>query len=236
MKIGKTLLAIVLLLILMGFLRSLILPHLSLRTSSYPLQYYVDNALSVPKIIEYSYNGRSELLSEEIESGADVNERFDVDQPREGYTPLAGAIYANSYESVKLLLKAGANPNISFHSPMLFWNIFMKLDYNTRNAFPLSFALYRKTDIGIIKLLIEYGAAVNISHSFYVKGLTPLMLAIITGNKEAFQLLLQAGADPKIKNSIDGRDAFDYARIYDWAYPWRWKYFIKDAFSNLLNH
>ncbi len=141
----------------------------------------------MPPIIRYAYKGLAVLMAKELKNGYSPNHVYANKFPEMGYYPLAGAIYADSYKGVKLLLEAGANPNILFTAPL----IFNDSNYNTLNTHPLAYAICRGVDIKIIKLLIDYGADINRPHNPFSEKylLTPLMLADIMGNKKVIDLL-----------------------------------------------
>ena len=144
----------------------------------------------MPPIIKYAYKGLAALMAKELKNGYSPNHVYANKFPAMGYCPLAGAIYADSYKGVKLLLEAGANPNILFTGPL----IFNDSNYNTLNTHALAYAICRNADLKIIKLLIDYGADSNRAHNPFSKKylLTPLMLAEIMGNKKAILLFIQA--------------------------------------------
>ena len=73
---------------------------------------------------------------------------------------------------------------------------------------PLHFAAANGKDLELIELLVENGADVNAQS---IGGDTPLMKAIMFDNVEAVEVLLDKGADPKIKNSNE-RDSESFAR------------------------
>ncbi len=192
-----------------------------------------------PKIIEYTYANKCLLLADELACGANPSELYDNDWPYYGFTPLGGAIYANCYYCAKLLLEAGAYVKGYFSVPLSFEVSDPKFsrEYNARNSHPLAAAICMNVDVRIINILIQYGADINIGHDFLDEplnrtSLTPLMLAVVMNNKQAFKLLLQAGADPEIRNSIDNLSAQDYARIYDQANLNCHSY--EETFSSLL--
>ena len=125
-----------------------------------------------------------------INEGADVNAVEGWDQPRMGYPVLRYAIDSKSVESVKLLLKYGADANNHTTSPIIHTS---RRHANVRNLPLLSHAIYSNAHIEIVQLLIEHGADVNektISNEW-----TPLMIAAYIGNTQAAQVLMQAGAD-----------------------------------------
>uniref|UniRef100_A0A1J3JW35 ADP-ribosylation factor GTPase-activating protein AGD3 n=1 Tax=Noccaea caerulescens TaxID=107243 RepID=A0A1J3JW35_NOCCA len=64
-----------------------------------------------------------------------------------------------------------------------------------------------KTDIGMVELLLQYGANVNATDS---RGQTPLHYCILRGKAVVARLLLTRGADPEAVNG-DGKTALDIA-------------------------
>ena len=105
-----------------------------------------------------------------------------------GLTPLYCACKNGKPEVVKLLLRAGAGPDISF-----------------TKKYPLYAAVERakgKNHAYVIKLLLEAGADANKRGSY---GNAPLHEASIKGNIEVAKLLLNAGADPNIRNTKNNK-------------------------------
>ena len=116
-----------------------------------------------------------------------------------GLTPLYYACKNGKPEVVKLLLCAGAGPNISF-----------------TNKYPPRYALYDankyplyaavewakgKRHISVVKLLLEGGADPNKIGDL---GNAPLHEASMKWNIEVAKLLLKAGANPNICNTVHG--------------------------------
>lgn len=125
-------------------------------------------------------------VEEAIEAGADVNKKSIAD----GYPLIYYSEDDDSIDIVKMLLKAGANPNI-------------KDDYGVPL---LSFAIDCSSD-NIAKLLIKSGANVNEEDKV---GKTPLMHAAEEDNAVLVKALLSSGANA---NAIDknGNNALSYA-------------------------
>src|SRR6266545_5073612 len=91
-----------------------------------------------------------------------------------GTTPLMHAAAIGSGESVKLLLKAGAN-------------------VNARNGLGVTALIFGAMDPVKVKLLVDAGADVNAVSKL---GRTPLMIAAATpGSVESVRLLLAKGAN-----------------------------------------
>ena len=83
---------------------------------------------------------------------------------------------------VKMLLKAGANPNLNMedHSPLG-----LAAEYNS---------------VGLIKLLVSNGADLELADS---RGYTPLMIAVKNKSKDAIDALIELGADVNASNDSD---------------------------------
>jgi ankyrin repeat protein len=121
----------------------------------------------------------------------DVNYRT----PRMGQSALVSAASMGSEEIVRLLLRHGADPNITTES----------------NQTPLLLAAHYG-HVGIAKLLIASGADVNLSESRY--GHTALVSAAQQGHSEIVALLLDADADT-LKRTSDGQTALQLASQYN---------------------
>ncbi len=121
--------------------------------------------------------GDEKLLAALIEQGADVNVKNAY-----GAYPLFMAVLAQSEEGVRLLLNAGANPDVS--KP------------KTKGT-ALFFAAQNKNK-GIVEALIAAKANVNLGNS---RGLTPLFIANVKDANDIVALLLKAGADPNIRDA-----------------------------------
>jgi ankyrin repeat protein len=154
-----------------------------------------------------------------------IKRGMDPNMTDEGGTPLIViAAREKSDKVAKLLID---NPNTDIE----------KLDSHDENAMMLG-ALNGDTDL--VKLLIDKKAEVNkkgwaplhyaaanghddivqllLDHSAYIdaaspNGTTPLMMAARGDHITTMQILLEAGADPRIKNQI-GMTALDFAKHY----------------------
>ena len=100
---------------------------------------------------------------------------------------------------VKLLLDAGANPNV---------------EYDERET-PIYIAIYLArygddlTSSKLVKMLLDAGAMPNNA----TKGLTPLHVALKLGKIEVVKVLLKGGADPNIRN-LEGETLLHVADNY----------------------
>jgi len=130
-------------------------------------------------------SGSVDAVKEEIEKGADLSSTVD------GTSALHLAVSHNNIEIVRLLLGAGASPNVR----------------DSAKQTPLMLQ-YSDTDIEIFNLLIKAGAKVNAKDS---EGKTALMTAAKNGNIEIVKLLLRAGAKVN-KRDKEGKTALMYAK------------------------
>jgi uncharacterized protein len=115
----------------------------------------------------------------------------------DGSTPLQWAAHWNDVETVKLLLAAGAKPNVA----------------NRYGVTPL----HEAATIGsapVVAALLRAGAQANAT---YGEGETPLMLAARAGNLESVKLLIEAGADVNAAESFRGETALMLASVENHA-------------------
>ncbi len=152
-----------------------------------------------------------------IEAGADVNATNSI-----GETALTYAVNGGRIECVRILLKAGANPNQPAHmlgnaasigdQEMVLLLLEAGADINAPGTMTGGTPLDEAISGGhneVAKKLLEAGADPNIQTDRGAKG-TALISATRKGNAEMVKLLLKAGADPSLKNRW-GNDALHYA-------------------------
>lgn len=131
--------------------------------------------------------GQEKQVRELLEQKVDVNERAEA-----GWTALLYASAQGYPRIARLLLEAGANPDIA----------------NVHSITPLMYsALYGNE--AVCKLLIDYGAGLNLQD---VYGETALMVAARTGHPKIAKLLLTAGAETGIRNR-QAQSALDLAHL-----------------------
>src|SRR5438270_837697 len=110
------------------------------------------------------------LMKVEPRNRTALNDRDSV-----GATPLMHAAFEGSPASMKLLLEAGADPNLA----------------NYRGATALLWAV---DDLAKVRLLVDHGAKPDVRTS---EGTTPLLAgAMFRGCTPVLRALLDAGADP----------------------------------------
>jgi len=133
------------------------------------------------------------ILNALIRAGADVNAQG-LNNDRT--TPLHSAVNADNITAVEILLDAKADATICDHGYLGFSPIHYAVD-----------------NIPILKKFIASGADLSIQAKGTggSTGDTPLHIAVIGNHYRAAELLLEGGADIRIKNS-DGKTPLDYAK------------------------
>lgn len=139
-----------------------------------------------------------------IDNGANVNERF-----QRGHTPLMIASLWESSEIVKYLLEKGADPNAvnddgecpigypAFADFEEIVNLLLKFGADPNKCNPI-ISSSRQGNNRIVKLLISKGADINLRNE---AGETALIAAVQNCRVETVKILLQSGANNKIKDS-----------------------------------
>jgi len=128
-------------------------------------------------------NGTGEIVKFLIEAGADVNLALES-----GTTPVALAVTHNHLPELKLLLAAGADPNIK----------------NNNNGWtPIHWAVNDKKEqphdaSEMVQLLIDAGARLDAQTN---SGTTPVKLAVTNNRLNELHILLNANADIDTANS-----------------------------------
>ena len=137
-----------------------------------------------------------------------------------GYTPLYYAAFRGHAKVVRVLLEAGADPNVRTeqggytplyhaarggHAEMVRDLLQANADINARTARTNSTPLYTAAFRGhaeIVRALLKAGADVNTRTAR--AGATPLYAAARNGHAEIVRALLAAGADPNIRTKRTG--------------------------------
>ena len=137
-----------------------------------------------------------------------INHKAQLDaQNLDGETALSLACLYRQQDSVKILLNAGSNTNIT----------------NNNGNTCLHAAVYSNCNTKMIQAIIDHGVNVNATNE---TNKTALMGACLKGNIDTINVLLNAGADPKI---VDANDEtwLHYAAVGDCS---------KEVFQTIINH
>jgi len=137
-----------------------------------------------------------------LKNGADIEE-----PGPEGYRPLAMAIGDSRYEAAKALIEHGADVSAASGEEGL--TPLMVAAAQTAPAEGARFLPGSTRPIDIAKMLVAGGADVNAQAK---NGMTPLMIAATHNSPPMIGLLMDAGADTDLKNSL-GQTATDVAKI-----------------------
>ena len=159
----------------------------------------IDHALD-KELLKAAQNGDLKTI-EKLFSGNSIPD-IEAKDKTDGHnhTALMKAAMNSNYNTVHYLLAAGANPNAKNH--------------NRTTALMLAASHESDFDIpyrDIVKELIKSGAKLDTADS---DGYTALMHATRHQHEEISKLLLEAGADPYVRNPNDDKIAIDYVK-YD---------------------
>src|SRR5262245_1740930 len=155
--------------------------------------------------------GHLEATRELLASGADVNERLP-----DGMSALVLAVYNAHYELAALLLDQGADPNAAAQGwtalHQVAWSRRPNRGFNLPGAIPTG----RLDSLDLVRKLAAHGAAINAQMTKEPRdgnrnmlnriGATPFVMAAKSGDVPLMRVLLECGADPKIKTA-DGTSA-----------------------------
>lgn len=131
--------------------------------------------------------GNTKHIIEHISNNIDLNTRNSM-----GGTALMIAAKRGHFETVKILLEAGANPNLKMYDS---------------EVTALGTAAQEENN-EIILELIKHGVNINFARP---NGETALITAAFHGNKSTIKLLLENGANPYSKD-FNGNSAYDWAK------------------------
>jgi ankyrin repeat protein len=150
----------------------------------YPLCQVIDSEYD--NIISYFREERFEIASMLIEAGADPGKK---DSPWQAKRSLGTAMKKNWPEMIELLIKAGA-------------------EMTRADAIAMLNDCIKKDRPGALEALLKAGAPANVRNE---EGYTLIETAMKGNKKEMGRMLLEYGANPRMKNEY-GLDAYDQVR------------------------
>ena len=160
------------------------------------------NGTEIPQPSEKIMSHKLEILQLLIVRGINVNIK-----DRNGMTALMKASFFEFTEAVKLLLQAGADPNIEQHITVNETYIISNLpETHTIGVTALIYACSKRMNLEVVNLLLKANANPNQENAF------ALMIAAEQGYPDIVQQLLEYGADPNIRDN-NGRTAIHYTGI-----------------------
>ena len=139
-----------------------------------------------------------------IEHGAELEE-----PGQDGFRPLTLALAEQKYEAAKALMEGGADVSTSSGSDGLTPLMIVAAQTGPAEGSIFLPGSTRPTDIA--KALVAAGADVNAQAK---NGMTALMIAAVNNSAPMIGLLMDAGADPTVKNA-QGQTAEDVANLND---------------------
>lgn len=166
--------------------------NLSFILSSFGITIALCEAKNMHKQKQFFYAakyGNVAELTKLIKDGIDVNMRHPL-----GWTALHVAAMNGRAEVIKLLLKHGADVNAQDE----FINVYGS-------------AIEKRIDTLDVLLTREEEFSDHLNTKAIFKGFTPLHYAVLSDSKTSVQVLLEAGANPTIKNEA-GYQAADYTK------------------------
>jgi uncharacterized protein len=154
-----------------------------------------------------------------LAAGVDINQT-DIDHT----SALVVSIMNKKYTFAKFLLDRGADPNVTDEKGRAALYAAIDMRNEDWSALPMRKALDPLPSLDLIKAILAHGANLNaqLTHNLpgrsgmdygdveLDEGTTPFMRAARSGDATTMQLLLQAGADPKLTTK-DGNNALLFA-------------------------
>ena len=172
-------------------------------------------------LVEAADKGDLAAVRRLLASGSAVD-----DKDAKGQPPLVAAAYSGHSEVVELLLKSGADPNLSEDSegftPLmsaatnghhgavkLLLDAGARVDETDSGGYTALLYAVGKGHQEVARILIPVSRAIDVRSK--KNGWTALMHAAVRGDVEILRSLLAAGADPKLTSDA-GKTALMYAR------------------------
>jgi ankyrin repeat protein len=159
-----------------------------------PLAHLIRERAPKPTLFEAAALGEKELVETLLEGSPDLANAM----AKDGFCPLALAVYFGRTEVAELLLKAGASPDTPSNN-----------EFKVRPIHSAAAHRNPEVSLALVRLLLEWKAEPNVAQA---GGWTPLHQAAAQGRLETASLLLAHGASPNAKTD-DGRTPLEMARL-----------------------
>lgn len=148
------------------------------------VNFYDELSAKRTPLIHAAYNNNIETVKILIKAGADIN----FVTPDKGITALCAACMKSNFDMIDTLIKAGADVNAGF----------IQDEYPILNM--VCYAPKLSDAEKLVKLLIENGIIrINVGTE---NNRVPLISAVSRGNYQICKMLIEAGADVNITNSL----------------------------------
>ena len=161
--------------------------------------------LAAPAVAQFSdsYNFLQAVKNRDGQKATDIVNKpsppVDARDSDTGETALHMVVKRHDDQWLEFLLAHGASPNVK----------------DRLGNTPLHIAA-ATGDAEMITQLLQYGATINAVNN---NGESPLILAIHAHDQAVTRLLVSSGADPRLRDTLAGKNAEDYAREDPRAVP-----------------
>ena len=147
-----------------------------------------------------------------LELGADPDAR-----DGSGYPPAVYATDPKVDRPIMELLRSRGEMDLLSNVAVGDWDAAERVLRADPSAIEKSGALHvmaKRNDLAAMRWLLDHGADPNLLWNHWDARVTPLHLAVLGGHEEAARVLLEAGANPRIRDSKHDSDAIGWATFF----------------------